>query len=73
MTETSPVVTLAPKENGKIGSCGVLLANTKAKIVDIESGIAVGPNQRGELCVKGPQVISDRQMTMRLHNVHYSF
>ena len=56
MTETSPIVTLAPKEDLKIGSCGVLLPNTEAKIVDLESGKPLGPNQRGELCVKGPQV-----------------
>ena len=40
----------------KIGSCGVLLPNTEGKIVDLETGKAVGPNQTGELCVKGPQV-----------------
>ena len=57
MTETSPVVTLAPKENYKIGSCGVLVANTKVKIVDIDTGKALGPNERGELCVNGPQVM----------------
>ena len=56
MTETSPIVTLAPKEDLKIGSCGVLLPNTEAKIVDLESGEPLGPNLRGELCVKGPQV-----------------
>ena len=57
MTETSPVVTLAHKDNYKIGSCGVLVPNTKAKIVDLDTGMALGPNERGELCVKGPQVI----------------
>ena len=56
MTETSPIVTFAPKEDLKIGSCGVLLPNTQAKIVDLESGEPLGPNLRGELCVKGPQV-----------------
>ena len=57
MTETSPVVTVSRKENGKIGSCGVLVANTKGKIADIATGKSLGPHQRGELCVKGPQVI----------------
>ena len=57
MTETSPVVTLARKGNYKIGSCGVLVANTKGKIVDLDTGKALGPNERGELCVNGPQVI----------------
>ena len=52
-------IAFAPKENPKIGSCGVLIANTKGKIVDIDTGKALGPNQRGELCVKGPQVIQN--------------
>ena len=57
MTETSPVGLLAPKEDLKMGSCGVLVPNTEAKITDLESGSALGPNKTGELCVKGPQVI----------------
>ena len=56
MTETSPIVTLAPKEDIEIGSCGVLIPKTEAKIVELESGEPLGPNLRGELCVKGPQV-----------------
>ena len=57
MTETSPMGLLSPREGWKIGSCGVVFPNTEAKIVDLESGNALGPNQRGELCIKGPQVV----------------
>ena len=57
MTETSPIGLLAPKGDLKIGSCGVLLPNTDAKILDLETGETLGPNQRGELCVRGPQVL----------------
>lgn len=39
------------------GSCGVVLPNTTIKIVDVATGQSVGPNQTGELCVKGPQVM----------------
>ncbi len=39
------------------GSCGVLLPNTKAKIVDISSGESLGPGKHGELCIQGPQVV----------------
>ena len=56
MTELSPLALVTPEKIAKIGSCGVLLPNTEAKIVDLETGIALGPNQTGELCVKGPQV-----------------
>ena len=56
MTETSPLVTVTPANNTKIGSCGVLIPNTEGKIIDLETGEALGPNERGELCIRGPQV-----------------
>ena len=56
MTELSPLALVTPENIAKIGSCGVLIPNTEGKIVDLESGEALGPNQTGELCVKGPQV-----------------
>merc|ERR1711997_1435875 len=34
-----------------------LLPNTEAKIIDIESGEALGLNQQGELCIRGPQIM----------------
>ena len=46
-----------PKNNAQIGSCGVLLPKTENKIVDLERGEGFGPNQRGELCIKGLQVM----------------
>jgi len=42
-----------------IGSCGVPVPNTLTKIVDVETGKAVGRNLRGELHIKGPQVRSN--------------
>ena len=57
MTETGPSVLQTQDENFKPGSCGFLLPNTEAKIVDLETGAALGPNKRGELCVRGPQVL----------------
>ena len=57
MTETSPLVTITPENIAKIGSCGVLLPNTEGKVIDFDTGEALGPNKRGELCVKGPQVM----------------
>ena len=56
MTELSPLALVTPENIAKIGSCGVLIPNTEGKIVNLESGEALGPNQTGELCVKGPQV-----------------
>jgi len=57
MTELSPLATVTPSSKSKIGSCGVLVPNTWAKIVDTENGQPLGPNQLGELCIKGPQVM----------------
>ena len=56
MTETSPSVCQTQDETFKPGSCGYLLPNTEAKIVDLTTGNALGPNERGELCIRGPQV-----------------
>ena len=39
-----------------LGACGGTVPNTIAKIVDIETREALGPNQDGELLVSGPQV-----------------
>ena len=56
MTETSPSVCQSQDETFKPGSCGFLLPNTYAKIVDLDTGMALGPFEKGELCIRGPQV-----------------
>ena len=43
----------------KIGSCGLLVPSTMAKVISVEENgteECLGPNQTGELCIKGPQV-----------------
>ena len=59
MTETSPVTHSSPADPGqvKFGSVGVPAPNTECKIVDLETGAALGPNQEGEVCVRGPQIM----------------
>ena len=56
MTETSPVATFNKAGRSVIKSCGRPLPNIEMKIVDLNTGEALGPNERGELCVKGPLV-----------------
>ncbi|KAB7506501.1 4-coumarate--CoA ligase 1 [Armadillidium nasatum] len=58
MTETSPVITMTPKGRFTVGSCGVLLPNTEAKLVDPNTEEIVNPfENEGELRVRGPQVM----------------
>lgn len=59
LTEASPVVTLNPlKGVKKAGSIGIALSkNIELKIVDDKDAPVVGPEQIGELLVKGPNVM----------------
>jgi acyl-CoA synthetase (AMP-forming)/AMP-acid ligase II len=59
MTETSPVThsSPAPPLEAKFGSVGVAAPNTECKIIDLETGEALGPGQKGEVWVRGPQVM----------------
>jgi long-chain acyl-CoA synthetase len=58
LTEASPVTHINPyKGLGKVGTIGIPISNTDAKIVDLINGEDVPPNQIGELCVKGPQIM----------------
>lgn len=63
MTETSPAVLFyrfshLTAKNAK-GSLGKPIPNTEVKIVDVDdpTGTPLGPNQLGELFVRGPQVM----------------
>lgn len=60
MTETSPVThsSPAPPLDIKFGSVGVPAPNTECKIIDLESGEPLGPGEKGEVCVRGPQVMT---------------
>ncbi len=59
LTETSPVVTANPVRGvNKAGSIGMPLPATEILIEDMENpGKYLGVGERGELCIKGPQVM----------------
>lgn len=62
LTEASPLILCQSKTlNGgiKIGGSGMLVPNTKAKIVDIDdpNNKNLGPNKSGELIISGPQIM----------------
>ena len=57
MTETSPVVTINPLDGtNKIGTIGIPIPDTDIKLI-ADNGDEVKVGDRGELCVKGPQVM----------------
>ncbi len=59
MSETSPTGTFTPKQGPvKRGSCGIPLPGILLKFIDVadpEREVALG--ERGELCIKGPNVM----------------
>ena len=57
MSELSPLGTMNSDSNQRIGSIGPLVSSTEGKIIDPDTGKSLGPYQRGELCIKGPQVM----------------
>jgi len=59
MTETSPVTHSSPADPAKmkLGSVGPPAPNTECKLVDPGTGGELGPNQEGEVWVRGPQIM----------------
>ena len=58
LTEASPVTHSDPLHSErKVGSIGLPLPNTDARIVDLVSGKTLPPGHIGELVIKGPQVM----------------
>lgn len=59
LTETSPVTHLNPDDPAKVklASVGPPIPNTECRVVDLQTGEDLGPNQLGEILVRGPQVM----------------
>nr|API68867.1 4-hydroxycinnamoyl-CoA ligase 1 [Miscanthus x giganteus] len=62
MTEAGPVLAMClafAKEpfQVKSGSCGTVVRNAALKIVDPDTGAALGRNQPGEICIRGEQIM----------------
>ncbi|MEH6577281.1 MAG: AMP-binding protein [Amphritea sp.] len=56
LTETSPAVAMNPPDDIRVGTIGLPVAETEVKIIGTQ-GQALAEGERGELCVKGPQVM----------------
>ena len=58
LTESSPIVCVNPVEGAnKAGAIGLPLPGTIVELIDPLTGELVPEGERGELCVKGPQVM----------------
>jgi len=57
LTETSPVTHAVRLGSTVTAGVGPSLPNTETKVVDTETGAELGPNEEGEICIRGPQVM----------------
>jgi acyl-CoA synthetase (AMP-forming)/AMP-acid ligase II len=59
MTETSVICTAMPMERERMreGSVGLTAPNMEAKVIDIGSGAELPVGERGEICMRGPNVM----------------
>jgi long-chain acyl-CoA synthetase len=58
LTEASPVTHCNPlKGERRVGSIGVPMPSTSARVVDLVTGASLPPGEVGELLVRGPQVM----------------
>ncbi|XP_062557091.1 uncharacterized protein LOC134221931 isoform X2 [Armigeres subalbatus] len=57
MSETTLATLVQSGEGHKSGSVGIVQVGTLAKVIDPNTGRALGPNQQGELCFKGSQIM----------------
>lgn len=59
LTEAAPVTHANPfKGQRRVGTIGVPLPNTEARITDLQTGEDLPPGEVGELLVRGPQVMA---------------
>ncbi|MFJ4185075.1 AMP-binding protein [Kitasatospora sp. NPDC089509] len=57
LAETSPLTHSATPDDPRPGSVGPTVADTECRIVDLESGGVLTAGRRGEIQVRGPQVM----------------
>jgi len=58
MSELSPLGTFNHDATARSASVGPLVPSTEGKVIDPDTGTSLGPDESGELCIKGPQVMA---------------
>jgi long-subunit acyl-CoA synthetase (AMP-forming) len=58
LTESSPAASVLEKGSSKYMSCGKPIPNTEMKIINVDTNVNLGPGEAGEVCIRGPQVIT---------------
>ncbi|XP_074290987.1 4-coumarate--CoA ligase 2-like [Silene latifolia] len=62
MTEAGPVLSMCSAFAKqpiptKPGSCGIVVRNAEMKILDPDTGVSLGYNEPGEICIRGQQIM----------------
>ncbi len=59
MTETSLACHTTPQDPEKVrgGAVGLTLPGMESRVVDVETGAELGVGERGEICVRGPNIM----------------
>ncbi|KAG2536892.1 4-coumarate--CoA ligase-like 1 [Panicum virgatum] len=60
MTETCGIISLEYPQKGRarqFGSTGALVTGVEAKIIDVKTTKHLPPNQLGEICIRGPNIM----------------
>lgn len=57
LTESTLALTMTPLGTIKPGTSGILVPDMKAKVINPSTGEALGRNEEGELCFKGPLIM----------------
>nr|BAW94791.1 firefly luciferase [Aquatica lateralis] len=57
LTETTSAIIITPEGDDKPGASGKVVPLFKAKVIDLDTKKTLGPNRRGEVCVKGPMLM----------------
>eukprot|EP00252_Welwitschia_mirabilis_P013049 TRINITY_DN28852_c0_g1_i1.p1 TRINITY_DN28852_c0_g1~~TRINITY_DN28852_c0_g1_i1.p1 ORF type:complete len:539 (-),score=88.27 TRINITY_DN28852_c0_g1_i1:453-2069(-) len=68
LTESCGIATVDfPTGRARVGSAGLLVQGLEGKIINIETGKSLPPNQSGEICLRGPNImkgyLNNRQAT----------